>query len=121
MSFLSKALGNLAPIVAAVPSPIQPFAAAYATADALADSQRLQKEQKQQQQRIASMEFDLPSGIHGFGGPLNKKNVSMAMSSPSINAGFGSGFGTFLSDVGRNIVNPISSIFSQVRPMITQQ
>tara|TARA_A100001011_G_C14275051_1_gene828790 strand:- start:153 stop:851 length:699 start_codon:yes stop_codon:yes gene_type:complete len=29
-------------------------------------------------------------------------------------SGFGSGFGSFLSDVGRNIVNPISSIFSSV-------
>ena len=120
MSFLSKALGNLAPIVAAVPSPIQPFAAAFATADALADHKRLLKEQKQQQQRIANMEFDLPSGLNNFGGP--NRNAQMQMSRPSsVNAGFGSGFGTFLSDVGRNIVNPISSIFSQVRPMITQQ
>tara|TARA_A100001015_G_scaffold71198_1_gene78893 strand:+ start:1424 stop:2122 length:699 start_codon:yes stop_codon:yes gene_type:complete len=29
-------------------------------------------------------------------------------------SGFGAGFGSFLSDVGRNIVNPISSIFSSV-------
>ena len=32
------------------------------------------------------------------------------------NSGFGSGFGTFLGDVGRNIITPISSIASQVLP-----
>ena len=35
--------------------------------------------------------------------------------------GFGADFGTFLGDVGRNIINPFSSIFSQVRPFISQQ
>jgi len=31
-------------------------------------------------------------------------------------SGFGAGFGTFLSDVGRNIVSPISSLATQVLP-----
>ena len=39
----------------------------------------------------------------------------------TVNAGFGSSIGSFLSDVGQNIVNPISNIFSQVRPFISQQ
>jgi hypothetical protein len=37
------------------------------------------------------------------------------------NAGFGSSFGSFLSDVGQNIVSPLSGLFSQVRPFISQQ
>jgi hypothetical protein len=37
------------------------------------------------------------------------------------NAGFGSTFGSFLGDVGQNIISPISSLFSQVRPFISQQ
>jgi hypothetical protein len=44
-----------------------------------------------------------------------------ANQSRTTNAGFGSGFGTFLSDVGSNIVNPLAGIFSQVRPFISQQ
>jgi len=39
----------------------------------------------------------------------------------TVNAGFGSGFGSFLGDVGQNILNPITSLFSQVRPFISQQ
>ena len=35
--------------------------------------------------------------------------------------GFGSSFGTFLTDVGRNIINPLAGAFSQVRPFLTQQ
>ena len=35
--------------------------------------------------------------------------------------GFGATFGDFLGDVGRNIINPFGSIFSQVRPFISQQ
>jgi hypothetical protein len=37
------------------------------------------------------------------------------------NAGFGSSIGSFLSDVGQNIVSPLSGLFSQVRPFISQQ
>ena len=39
------------------------------------------------------------------------------------NAGFGSSFGTFLGDVGRNILGPIGNLFSSpaLTPFITQQ
>jgi hypothetical protein len=39
------------------------------------------------------------------------------------NAGFGSGFGTFLTDVGRNILNPIASVFTSpaLTPFISSQ
>ena len=39
----------------------------------------------------------------------------------TTNAGFGSGFGSFISDIGSNIISPLSGIFSQVRPFISQQ
>lgn len=38
-----------------------------------------------------------------------------------VRGGFGSDFGSFLSDVGSNIVSPLGSIFSQVRPFLSQQ
>lgn len=39
------------------------------------------------------------------------------------NAGFGSSFGSFLTDVGRNIINPIGSLFSSpvLQPFISPQ
>ncbi len=40
---------------------------------------------------------------------------------PTQQAGFGSSFGSFLGDVGSNIVRPLSGLFSQVRPFISQQ
>ena len=41
----------------------------------------------------------------------------------TINAGFGSGFGTFLQDVGRNILSPIGNIFGSpaLQPFVSQQ
>jgi len=37
------------------------------------------------------------------------------------NQGFGSTFGTFLSDATRNILNPLAGVFSSVKPFLTQQ
>jgi len=50
-------------------------------------------------------------------------NTSMTPQPSTQNAGFGAGFGSFLRDVGSNILSPISDIFSQpvIRPFITQQ
>ena len=50
-------------------------------------------------------------------------NTAMPTNVATQNAGFGAGFGSFLSDVGRNILNPIGSIFSSpaLTPFITPQ
>ena len=61
------------------------------------------------------MEFD----IRGTG--LRQGVDYYGMPQKQTQAGFGSGFGSFLSDVGSNIVSPITSLFSQVRPFISQQ
>ena len=51
--------------------------------------------------------------------------VDSSMTTPvaTQNAGFGSGFGSFLTDVGRNILSPIGNIFSSpaLTPFITPQ
>ena len=50
-------------------------------------------------------------------------DTSMATPVTTQNAGFGSGFGSFLTDVGRNILSPIGNIFSSpaLTPFITPQ
>ena len=77
------------------------------------ENQRIQNEMEAQR-----MEFR-DTDILG-GSSMNTINMNTNRGVTS-NAGFGSGFGNFLSDVGSNILNPLSGIFSQVRPFITQQ
>lgn len=121
MSFLSSVLRKVAPIAAAIPSPIQPYAAAVTAGQRIQDQQKLQKDFDAQQKiranklkEIQNMEFDLPNSYPTFNPPQRQPTVQQQ-------SGFGSGFSSFITDVGRNIINPLSGIFSQVRPMITQQ
>jgi len=98
-------------------------AAAVATAftvDKQLDAQkkaRLQNEENLKRQRgLQQMAYyDQRGG--GF------VNTSMTPQPTTQNAGFGSGFGSFIRDVGSNILGPIGDIFSQpaIRPFITQQ
>jgi hypothetical protein len=121
MSFLSNLIKKAAPIVATVApgTPIGTAAAAvtYAQAKQEQSYQRklAEQRQKEEQRRINAMEFD----IRGTG--LRQGIDYYGMPQKQTQAGFGSSFGSFLSDVGSNIVSPISNLFSQVRPFISQQ
>ena len=77
--------------------------------------QLIEQRQREEQRRLSAMEFD----IRGTG--LRQGIDYYGMPQKQTQAGFGSGFGSFLSDVGSNIVSPISNLFSQVRPFISQQ
>jgi gas vesicle protein len=50
-------------------------------------------------------------------------NTSLPTTTTGGNGGFGAGFGSFLTDVGRNILSPIGNIFSSpaLTPFITPQ
>jgi hypothetical protein len=121
MSFLSNLIKKAAPIVAAV-SP-EPISKAAATAIAVGQQQQEYKYQKKlaidrqaaEQKRRQQMEFD----IRGTG--LRQGIDYYGMPQKQTQAGFGSSIGSFLSDVGSNIVGPLSGLFSQVRPFISQQ
>jgi len=121
MSFLSNLIKQAAPIVATVApgTPIGTAAAAvtYAQAKQEQSYQRKLAEQRQkaEQGRINAMEFD----IRGTG--LRQGIDYYGMPPKQTQAGFGSSIGSFLSDVGSNIVGPLSGLFSQVRPFISQQ
>jgi hypothetical protein len=121
MSFLSNLIKKAAPIVATVApgTPIGTAAAAvtYAQAKQNESYQRKLAEQRQQSQIF-----------HGIGGNMYiPSDISQGSTTAqrqigrTTNAGFGSTFGSFLSDVGSNIVGPLSGLFSQVRPFISQQ
>jgi len=121
MSFLSNFIKKAAPVVAAV-APGTPIGTA-ARVVTIAQQQQEAKYQKKlaidaqaaQDRRINQMEFRDTDYL--------SSSTPRIMGQPSrtVNAGFGSGFGSFLSDVGSNIISPLSGIFSQVRPFISQQ
>ena len=113
MSWLSNIVKKAAPIVAAVsPEPIS-----KATATALsyqyqrqeASYQRKLAEQRQKEEEKKVME------IFSSSGGLNRLQAPTVGSTTS-QAGFGSGFGSFLTDVGRNIVSPFASLATQLAP-----
>jgi len=121
MSFLSNLIKKAAPIVATVApgTPIGTAAAAvtYAQAKQEQSYQRKLAEQRQreEQQRMSEIFGSNSTGLGRIQGPMSGGRVTTQQ------AGFGSGFGSFLSDVGSNIISPLTGIFSQVRPFISQQ
>ena len=121
MSFLSNLIKKAAPIVAAV-SP-DPITKAAATAITIGQQQQEAKYQKKlaidrqaaEEKRMSEIFGSNSTGLSRIQQPIGGGRITTS------NAGFGSSFGSFLSDVGSNIVSPLSGLFSQVRPFISQQ
>jgi len=121
MSFLSNIIKKVAPIVATV-APGTPIgtAAAVVTYGQAKQEQSYQRKLAEQRQREEQKQMSEIFGSNSFG--LSRVQQPMSGGRVTTNqAGFGSGFGSFLSDVGQNIISPLSGIFSQVRPFISQQ
>jgi len=121
MSFLSNLIKQVAPIVATV-SP-EPISRSIATGITVAQQQQEAKYQKKlaidrqaaEEKRMSEIFGSNSTGLSRVQSPTYGQRV------PTQQAGFGSSFGSFLSDVGSNIVSPLSGLFSQVRPFISQQ
>tara|TARA_R110000796_G_scaffold66600_1_gene153116 strand:- start:278 stop:1138 length:861 start_codon:yes stop_codon:yes gene_type:complete len=120
MSFLSNLIKKAAPIVATVApgTPVGTAAAvvSYGQAKQEQSYQRKLYEQRQREEQKRMSEI-FGSGSSG----LSRLQAPMGQRVNTQQAGFGSSFGSFLSDVGSNIVGPLSGLFSQVRPFISQQ
>lgn len=121
MGFLDKFVAVAVPaaIGFATGGPAGAFAGGVSGAEA-EKAKRKQKSmalQQQQQQQRLNMEFIDSDFFRGSRQTNNQSNFN----GRTTNAGFGSGFGQFLGDVGQNIINPFASILSQVRPFISQQ
>ena len=113
MSWLSSFAKKAAPIVAAVsPDPVTKAAAtalSYQYQRQDVSYQRKQAEAMQREQEKKAME------IFGTTNSLNRLQPPMG-STTTANAGFGAGFGQFVTDIGRNIVSPFAGLASQVLP-----
>jgi len=121
MSFLSNLIKKAAPIVATV-APGTPIgtAAAVVTYGQAKQEQSYQRKlaeerQRKEQKRMSEIFGSNSTGLSRIQQPMSGGRIT------TQNAGFGSSFGSFLSDVGQNIVSPLSGLFSQVRPFISQQ
>tara|TARA_R110001632_G_scaffold161582_1_gene280003 strand:+ start:36 stop:911 length:876 start_codon:yes stop_codon:yes gene_type:complete len=109
MSIFSDLANKIAPIAAVIPSPVQPFAAGYTTVKGI---QNASKAKIQNQRAIAQFNkenMNMAIDFSDFASSTPRVNVAPAS---TANAGFGSGFGTFVGDVGRNILSPISNVIS---------
>ena len=121
MSFLSNFIKKAAPVVATIApgTPIGTAAAVVSNVQARQNAvyqQNLANDQAARQRRTQMQYFDQRGG--GF---VNTAITPQATQS----SGFGSGFGSFISDFGRNIINPISNIVGSFgqrsRPQNVQQ
>ena len=114
MSFLSNLIKKAAPVVARnMPgTPIGTAAAvvSYEQSRRNASYQRKLQEQqiKEEQQKMAEI-FGSGSSLTSIQAPIAGRTTQ--------NAGFGAGFGEFLGDVGRNIVNPFTNLFTSAAPL----
>ena len=121
MSFLSNLIKKAAPVVAAV-APGTPIG----TAAQVVTVAQQQQEAKYQKKLAIDAQARQQKEINAMFAPQQRGDFSDFGTGPSrmskpVTAGFGSSIGSFLSDVGSNIVGPLSGLFSQVRPFISQQ
>ena len=120
MGFLDKLVSVAVPaaIGFATGGPVGAFAGAASGAEA----DKAKRRAKKQQQANNLQRNQMMNEFYGIGNTNANSGMSLSASQRQTqNAGFGSGFGSFLSDVGSNIINPLTGIFSQVRPFISQQ
>jgi hypothetical protein len=116
MSILSSFVRTAAPVVAAVAPVFGPVGTAvgFAASGIERDTQKSKAKEarlvREQQEREVMSEI--------FGSGQNYSSIQAPRAGMSTTqAGFGSSFGTFLGDVGRNIVSPFANLFSAAAPL----
>jgi hypothetical protein len=77
--------------------------------------QLIEQRQREEQKRMSEIFGSNSTGLSRIQAPMSGGRIA------TTNAGFGSSFGSFLGDVGQNILGPLGGLFSQVRPFISQQ
>lgn len=115
MSILSNVIKTIAPVVATVApytGPTGVVIGAIAGEKARSDARKVQREQ----QEIA--ERDRRRNMAEIFGTGNVSSVQTPIVRPTTSqAGFGAGFGEFLTDVGRNIATPFVNLATTVAPL----
>ena len=101
-------------IGAATGGPVGAFAAASGVRAQDRQERIVKRQVNEQNARIAQEQEYMQYYDQRGGGFVN---TSIPSSVSTQTSGFGAGFGTFLGDVGRNILSPISSIASTISPL----
>lgn len=119
---LGSVLSRVVPIAigAATGGPAGAFAAIVSTSEGK-KAVKKQKEQINATNQLIRQENAKMAEIFGTGNVSSVQPSMYGQRVPTQQAGFGSSFGSFLSDVGSNILSPLTGLFSQVRPFISQQ
>ncbi len=110
---------NLGTLISTVQGGVQGFvtggpAGAFIGATS-ANRAAMQKERLKKQQKAQQAEYQKMSEIFGSQRGLSTVQQPM-MGQATQQAGFGAGFGQFLTDVGKNIVSPFAGLASQIAP-----
>ena len=100
--------------------PVGAFTATVST-EQQKTAEKRQKQQINARNKLIAQENAKMAEIFGSGNYSSIQQPMYSQRVPTSQAGFGSSFGSFLSDIGSNIISPLSGIFSQVRPFISQQ
>ena len=114
---LSKLISKAVPVALgfATGGPVGAATAAYTSQAQRNAAKRARQQQSRIQDEIRKEEKRMAE-IFGTG---NVSSIQAPMIRPTTQqAGFGAGFGEFLTDVGRNIVQPFGNLFSQVAPFL---
>jgi hypothetical protein len=97
--------------------PVGAFAA-FASTDAALKAEKKAKQQYNRQVQQAQENIDMAINLSAFGGA--GRDIQ-ALAPATQNTGFGSTFGSFLGDVGRNIINPIGDVFGNIGSFLRPQ
>jgi hypothetical protein len=121
MGFLDVVTGAAKGFVLSGGNPVAAFAGGVAASEA-EKAEKKAKRQFNAYQQQAKENQNMAIGLDAFGGPGQTINTQPVATQST---GFGSSFGSFVSDVGRNIINPIGNALSGIgnflRPQSVQQ
>lgn len=97
--------------------PVGAFTAAAATESAKREERIIKRRNEQVRQQQARFNKDMAQYFDQRGGGFTNTTLSAPSTQQS---GFGAGFGSFLTDVGRNIVNPFTSLATAISPFFNR-
>ena len=97
--------------------PVGAFTAVAATESAKREERKIKRQNEQVRQQQARFNRDMAQYFDQRGGGFTDTTFSAPSTQQS---GFGAGFGSFLSDVGRNIVNPFTSLATAISPFFNR-
>lgn len=114
MGFLKKLVKVAVPTAlgAAQGGPLGAFAGIIAGTQ----GEKVERQVKRQNEQIRQQQAERQKYMAEIFGTGNVSTIQQPRLGTTASSGFGSGFGQFLTDVGRNIVNPFANLFTSLSP-----